>query len=306
MARGITQDQVDQAADAILSDGENPTVEKLRAALGTGSPNTITRMLDSWRSQLGTRLRQLSALPDVPDAVGQVMIELWRLAAEQAEHVVDGRFAKERSELEAAHAQVDRERATWETRLQSAEIQVAQAHIARELAEHACNNLDGQLQDSHALRADLVQQRDRIQGQYDQQSVQIESLRAQLEELQAALQLERNRQEAHIRAVEDRSHQEIDRTRQDAKQWQQRHEAAERAHRDAAAVMQSQLKSITAQSHDLEQLAARQTGQIAGLEKALSEAYVAATKTKRSLPPKTKAPARPRAPKKSPAWPARK
>lgn len=36
------------------------------------------------------------------------------------------------------------------------------AQAARDLAEHACATLDGQLQDSHALRADLVQQCDRL------------------------------------------------------------------------------------------------------------------------------------------------
>lgn len=45
MPRGITQEQVNQAADAILRAGENPTVEKVRAGLGTGSPNTITACL---------------------------------------------------------------------------------------------------------------------------------------------------------------------------------------------------------------------------------------------------------------------
>ena len=44
MPRGITQDQVNAAADALLGAGENPTVEKVRAALGTGSPNTVTRI----------------------------------------------------------------------------------------------------------------------------------------------------------------------------------------------------------------------------------------------------------------------
>lgn len=76
MPRGITQYQVNAAADAILGTGENPTVEKIRAALGTGSPNTVTRMLDAWRGQLGERLRQLSALPDMPNPVGQAMMEL--------------------------------------------------------------------------------------------------------------------------------------------------------------------------------------------------------------------------------------
>ncbi|WP_426284570.1 DNA-binding protein [Luteibacter sp. E-22] len=40
MARGITQDQGNAAADTILGADENPTVEKVRAELGTGSPKT--------------------------------------------------------------------------------------------------------------------------------------------------------------------------------------------------------------------------------------------------------------------------
>lgn len=100
MARGITQDQVNAAADAILGAGENLTLEKVRAELGTGSPNTVTRMLDAWRSQLGERLRQLSALSDVPAPVGQAMVTLWQLATEHASQAIGGRFAEERAALE--------------------------------------------------------------------------------------------------------------------------------------------------------------------------------------------------------------
>ena len=280
MARGITQAQVSGAADAILGAGDNPTVEKVRIELGTGSPNTITRMLDAWRGQLGERLRQLSALPEVPGAVGQAMIELWRLATEHAEGLLESRFANERSALAAAHAQLARERETWELRLQAAETSVAQAQTARDLAEHACGTLDGQLQDSHALRADLLQQRDRLQAQCDQQSAQILALRTQFDESQSALTAERERQEAHIRAAENRAHQEVDRARQEAKQWQQRLEAAERTNRGAIAKMQDRHGVAVDQVRRLEQEVARQTGQIGALERALSEAYSAASKQK--------------------------
>lgn len=50
MRTGITQEQVNSAAYAILGAGENPTVEKIRASLATGSPNTVTRMLEAWRN----------------------------------------------------------------------------------------------------------------------------------------------------------------------------------------------------------------------------------------------------------------
>lgn len=282
MARGITQEQVNGAADAILGAGENPTVEKVRATLGTGSPNTVTRMLDAWRSQLGERLRQLSALPDIPNQVGQAMLDLWHLATEHAERILESRFANERAGLEAARVQLAQERESWEIRLQAAEISIAQAQASRDLAEHACSTLDGQLRDSHALRADLVHQRNRLQDQCDHQSGKIQALRVQLDENQAALRTEREHQEAHIRAVEGRSHQEVDRARQDAKQWQQRHEVAERAHRDAVSLVQNRYDSSRDQVRHLEQEVARQAGQVIALEKALSEAYSAAAKRKDS------------------------
>lgn len=276
MARGITQAQVNAAADTILSAGENPTVEKVRTALGTGSPNTVTRMLDTWRGQLGERVRQLSALPELPAPVGQVMVDLWRLASEQAERALTSRFADQQATLEAARADLIREREGWEARLQAAETRIAQAQAARDLAEHACATLDGQLQDSHALRADLVQQRDRLQESHDRQLAEIQTLQTRLHESQVALHIERERLEAHMRAVEDRAHQEIDRARQDAKQWQQRHEVAERLHREAIDMMQRQHDAIGSQARQLEQEVARQAGQVTALEKALSEAYAAA------------------------------
>ncbi|UGB39523.1 DNA-binding protein [Frateuria soli] len=178
MPRGITQEQVNQAADAILGTGKNPTVEKVRAALGTGSPNTVTRMLEVWRSQFGERLRRLSALPEVPAPVGQTMLELWRLAVEHAERTLASRFADERAGLEATiQAQLAQERAVMETRMQAAKAEVAHAQAARDLAENACATLDGQLQDSHALRADLVRERDRLQGICDRQAEELRLLR---------------------------------------------------------------------------------------------------------------------------------
>jgi len=290
MTRGITQEQVNAAADAILGAGENPTVEKVRTVLGTGSPNTITRMLDTWRSQLGERLRQLSALPELPGPVGQAMIDLWRLASERAEHALTNRMADQQAALEAARADLTREREGWEARLQAAETRVAQAQAARDLAEHACATLDSQLQDSHALRADLVQQRDRLQETGDQQRREIQSFQARLDESQVTLQMERARQEAHLRAIEDRAHQEIDRARQDARQWQQRYETAERTHREAITAMQNRQESSSDRVRHLEQDIARQAGQISALEKALSEAHTAVRVKRKDSPAASKSP----------------
>src|SRR3546814_4557706 len=78
MARGITESDVHSAADAIVDAGERPTVERIRAHLGTGSPNTVTRWLETWWQGLGQRLQAQQASlssPDAPDAVGKVRSE---------------------------------------------------------------------------------------------------------------------------------------------------------------------------------------------------------------------------------------
>lgn len=79
MARGITQDQVTRAADALLARGERPTIEKVRAELGTGSPNTLLRLLEVWWAELARRLaaQARAQLPGIPDAVQRAMMTLW-------------------------------------------------------------------------------------------------------------------------------------------------------------------------------------------------------------------------------------
>lgn len=57
MARGITELDVHGAADALVAKGERPTVERVRAHLGTGSPNTVTRCLETWWQSPGSRLQ---------------------------------------------------------------------------------------------------------------------------------------------------------------------------------------------------------------------------------------------------------
>jgi Plasmid replication region DNA-binding N-term len=268
---GITQEQVNAAADAILSAGENPTVEKVRGELGTGSPNTITRMLDAWRTKLGERLRELSALPGLPSSVGQAMVELWRVAIDHAKREVEAHYRNERATFESARVELAHERESWETRLQATDAAIAQTQAARDRAEHACATLDNQLQDSHVLRADLVQQRDRLQGVSDHQALEIKELRGQLDEREAALRENRALQDTYLRAVEDRALQEIDRARQDSKQWRQRFEASERTHHAVVASIQAEHDILRDQLRKAEKDIARYTGIVSGLEKALTK-----------------------------------
>lgn len=282
MPRGITQDQVNAAADALVAAGDKPTVEKVRAALGTGSPNTVTRMLDAWRSGLAERLQNVLQLPELPAEAGQAMMALWQLAVAQADRVLQARMTEDRAALAANEARLAEERTHWTTTLAEAETAVAQARTRQELAEHACTNLDSQLRDSHALREDLIQQRERLQSLADRQSADLQSLRAQLDKQQATYQAERIRLEAYVRDIEDRVHQETDRVRQEAKQWRQRAEAAERARQEADVAHHVQHATVLEKLRKVEREAAGYSGQVVILEKALSQALSRTTRKSRS------------------------
>ena len=83
--RGITASDVDRAADALLRDGERPTIEKVRAKIGRGSPNTINPLLDAWWSRLAGRLDAgPAALHRLPEPVLHAAEALWLTAVEEA------------------------------------------------------------------------------------------------------------------------------------------------------------------------------------------------------------------------------
>ena len=82
--RGVRQADVSQAADALLRAGERPTVEKIRAAIGSGSPNTVGPLLDAWWKHLSARLDSgPAALHRLPETVAHVAEALWMQALDE-------------------------------------------------------------------------------------------------------------------------------------------------------------------------------------------------------------------------------
>jgi hypothetical protein len=83
--RGISQSDVSHAADLLLRSGERPTIDKVRAKIGRGSPNTINPMLDAWWKTLAARLDSgPAAFHRLPEPVAHVAEALWMQALEEA------------------------------------------------------------------------------------------------------------------------------------------------------------------------------------------------------------------------------
>jgi Plasmid replication region DNA-binding N-term len=84
LSPGVTAGDVERAADALLRAGERPTIEKIRAALKGGSPNTINPLLDAWWKRLSARLDSgPAALHRLPESVAHVAEALWMQALDE-------------------------------------------------------------------------------------------------------------------------------------------------------------------------------------------------------------------------------
>jgi DNA repair exonuclease SbcCD ATPase subunit len=235
MAKGITQEQVNAAADALVAAGVKPTVEKIRQALGTGSPNTVTRMMDVWRGTLAQRLQDAIALPDVPAEAGQAFAEVWRLALAHAETLARAALTEEQNALFAAQTDLAQERKVWEIALAEAQANVAEHAAQRAQAEVQLRERQALVEQLEAQRRDLLQQRDRLQTQFEQQ---------------------RN---------------EIDQARQEVKSLQQRLDREQLEHGTTVAELTTQLEGLRNAVRAAEQAAAHQAGRVAALEDALSQ-----------------------------------
>lgn len=224
MPRGIDQDDVWKAADALLIEGARPTIERIRQKIGRGSPNTVSPLLDSWFEQLGGRLRNPSGvnLPkEVPDPVKVAAKHFWEVA-----------LATARDEK---LTEIDAEKAIVATR--AAELAEREDALVRR--EEALGARAAVLEDSmeRALRqAETAGRRVReLETLLDRREGELSQTRASLAEHEQAanearihfeadrrrFEADRNLFEDRYQASERRAAQEIDRAREEARELEE-------------------------------------------------------------------------------------
>ncbi|MEZ5578750.1 MAG: DNA-binding protein [Candidatus Competibacteraceae bacterium] len=85
MARsGIRYEEVQEAAETLLGRGLNPTIQRVRELLGTGSNTTISEHLKHWQQQLAESPKAVLP-PAVPETVMTALESFWKIAIHQAE-----------------------------------------------------------------------------------------------------------------------------------------------------------------------------------------------------------------------------
>jgi chromosome segregation ATPase len=166
MARpGISFDEVAAAADALVGRGERPTIQAIRAEIGTGSPNTIHRHLQAWRSAQAPAKREAARLPD-------------ELAAALAEEI----------ERQAARARADAE----DRAIEAQQTADALAETGEQL-EAQTDELTNQVETLTGERDQVAEERDRLTEERDRLAAELERERTALEREREQLAEARNR-----------------------------------------------------------------------------------------------------------------
>ena len=76
---GVSFEEVSEAAESLLSKGENPTIEKVRLALGSrGSNSTISKYMAEWRAEaLPSKFSEHKTPITTPDPVNRAVNAVW-------------------------------------------------------------------------------------------------------------------------------------------------------------------------------------------------------------------------------------
>jgi Plasmid replication region DNA-binding N-term len=170
MPRGITENDVWAACDALLVSGSRPTIERVRHHLGRGSPNTVGPHLDTWFKGLGARIQDAAAFAapsGVPEPVHTAASRLWEAAQAEARREVGQRVADGVAQAEASTRASEARAQQAEADLQAFALaaQRAQEELTRIAAalEQALLNLAAERARVDELRTALAADHQRIQ-----------------------------------------------------------------------------------------------------------------------------------------------
>ena len=164
--RGITQADVTHAADALLRAGERPTVERIRAAVGHGSPNTVGPLLDAWWKRLAGRLDAgPAAFHRLPESVAHVAEALWMQALEEGrrralveQRMTDRALAHDKDRLELRSHVLTLREGEMEARLQDRDRTISEL-------ESRIQRLTGLLQKEQASRHAVERRLSAVEGE---------------------------------------------------------------------------------------------------------------------------------------------
>lgn len=256
-ARGVQQDEVWGAADALVAEGLRPTIERVRQKIGRGSPNTVSPMLESWFATLGSRLgvgpnKKSSAADEIPAPVRLAAQKLWDVALLSAQGVAEQGLLQAKQALDADHAAVELRSADLANREQLLQLRQDALDEALQVARNQIADLTSRLEQSQAalLRRDV--EIDALQLRLLDSEKQRNADQRRSEEDAGRHADERRRLEEHASITERRLMTELDRERQETKRLKSKLDDAEQSAEAVGKRFQEDTRMLTQRLRDVE------------------------------------------------------
>ena len=218
MARsGIRYEEVRDAAETLLGRGLNPTIQRVRELLGTGSNTTISEHLKSWQQQLADAPK-IVLPPTVPEAVMTALDAFWKIAVQHAEAA----FEEQRATAALAVAEAEQLRNIALVDQRQAQAEAAEFRQQLETARTAARDLTDRLLVEQERRANAETVIQAAEDRARTAAALVVEIRAETEariaRMDATLQQqradsERQRTEAQQRLADERQRNETNEAR---------------------------------------------------------------------------------------------
>lgn len=168
LKRPVTSESVAEAADSLLAEGKNPTMNAVREVLGGGSLSTISPLLREWRDQKG---QQAAAVIELPDEIRTVIERACTSLWDESNKIASRRVLAAEDRLKEFEINANREQKTLEAEL--ALLEKTNAELVQKIEAQA-----GMLGDRDKIIHDLELEVTRLRAQADTQSLFHEQMRA--------------------------------------------------------------------------------------------------------------------------------
>lgn len=180
---GVTYFDVANVAQQLIASGQEPSIERIRIQLKTGSNSTIGAHLRTFRAKQDP-LQQLATKEKIPEELIVLLKGLWERVIAQAETQVEAVKTETQHDL-AKHKQTIQQLQQENARLQQSELQLKQAHdglVQEKLA------LEKIISDSLIEMTSLQIKHDGLVQQVAEKQIRIEELNRQNKQTQANLE----------------------------------------------------------------------------------------------------------------------
>lgn len=198
---GISYEEVQLTAEKILSEGENPTIERIRSNLGTGSNSTIAKYLQRWRQHSSLTTKSKISAP--PDMVKVAVDRVWNEIKEQTDKEIDSIKIEAQTIVENAEKKVELAEFNLK-QLKTQFDQLQEVYHAQSAAKELLQLNYKSLQEDHRLLEERYQT---LENRYaEMQSLTTYHLKdlaqAHQHEVQRLEEIYRSQAEAHTKLVD--------------------------------------------------------------------------------------------------------